>query len=258
MIVIEESTPLEPDAEPSLKRYAPGLGLIFDDDLELAEASPGPQLGIESGVILSWPAVEGDFILEGSSNVDGPWKALDAPLTSLGNFIIASIPSSMDERMFRLLQFHTRPADPFNTALVINEFMPSNSQTIEDPSGGFDDWIELHNTTNERLDLSGMYLSDDTGNLTRWQIPAGTEIDPGGHVLIWADGDVNAEAGLHTNFKIAAGGETLILVGPEGNLDAVIDSVRFDSVEADQSIGRSHSNPAEFSILEPTPGTQNP
>lgn len=258
VIVIEETTPLEPDSEPSLKRYAPGVGLIFDDDLEVVEAKPGPQLGIESGVLLSWPAVEGDFVLEGSPSVDGPWRTLDVPLTTFANWMVASIPNSMPERIFRLRQFRVQIANPFDTAIIINEFMASNSETIEDPSGGFDDWIELHNTTSEPLDLSGMFLTDDPGNLTRWQIPAGTRIGPGEYLLIWADGDDEAEEGLHTNFRLAAGGETLILVGPAGNLDAVIDSVQFDGVGTDESIGRPRSDPRAFSILDPSPGLQNP
>jgi hypothetical protein len=37
------------------------------------------------------------------------------------------------------------------------------------PAINFDSWIELYNPTEQPINLSGMYLSDDGGNLKRWQ-----------------------------------------------------------------------------------------
>ena len=50
-----------------------------------------------------------------------------------------------------------------------------------------------------------MYLSDNTSNPLKWQFPAGTTIVAGGYLLIWADDDGDSP-GLHTNFKLSAGG----------------------------------------------------
>jgi len=57
-------------------------------------------------------------------------------------------------------------------SLVINEFMADNNSTIEDPaeSGEFPDWIELYNGTNDTVILSGMFLTDDLNDPTKWQI----------------------------------------------------------------------------------------
>ena len=56
--------------------------------------------------------------------------------------------------------------------LVINEFMADNKTTIEDPAepGEYPDWIELYNGTNETIILSGMFLTDDLNDPTKWQI----------------------------------------------------------------------------------------
>ena len=56
--------------------------------------------------------------------------------------------------------------------LVINEFMADNKSTIEDPAepGEFPDWIELYNGTSETIILSGMFLTDDLNDPTKWQI----------------------------------------------------------------------------------------
>ena len=39
--------------------------------------------------------------------------------------------------------------------------MASNDSTITDEHGEYDDWIELYNNTNNPIDLSGYYLSDN-------------------------------------------------------------------------------------------------
>ena len=38
--------------------------------------------------------------------------------------------------------------------VVINEFMASNGETLADPQGEYDDWIELHNPTTSAIDLA--------------------------------------------------------------------------------------------------------
>ncbi|KPK38245.1 MAG: hypothetical protein AMJ65_13190, partial [Phycisphaerae bacterium SG8_4] len=84
--------------------------------------------------------------------------------------------------------------------LTINEFMASNSNSLQDPQGDYDDWIEIHNFGADPIDVGGMYLSDDISIPTKWQIPAddpvSTIIPAGGYLLIWADNDV-ADPGLH-------------------------------------------------------------
>ncbi|HQI29096.1 MAG TPA: lamin tail domain-containing protein, partial [Sedimentisphaerales bacterium] len=89
--------------------------------------------------------------------------------------------------------------------LAINEVMASNARTKADPQGQYDDWIEIYNFGSTPIDIGGLYLTDDLNNPTQWQIPAGdpdlTTIAPGGYLLIWADGDTEAQ-GLHASFKL--------------------------------------------------------
>ncbi|MEJ2704795.1 MAG: PEP/pyruvate-binding domain-containing protein, partial [Sedimentisphaerales bacterium] len=56
--------------------------------------------------------------------------------------------------------------------LVINEFMADSETTIEDPAepGEYPDWIELYNGSGETAILSGMFLTDDLNDPTKWQI----------------------------------------------------------------------------------------
>jgi hypothetical protein len=118
----------------------------------------------------------------------------------------------------------------------LNELMASNLDSVADPQGEFDDWIELHNTGEDVVDLSGYALSDDEGNLRKWEFPKGTTIAPGGYLLVWADEDGKKKKGLHANFKLAKGGETVVLSNPHGD---VIDFMAFGSLEEGEAYARS-------------------
>jgi hypothetical protein len=99
-----------------------------------------------------------------------------------------------------------------NTDVVINEIMAANIHAFADPQGDYDDWIELHNLTNQEVDLTGRYLTDDPTKPRQWPFPSGTRIPAHGFLIVWADEDGKATAGLHANFKLASGGEQVLLV----------------------------------------------
>jgi len=71
--------------------------------------------------------------------------------------------------------------------IAINEVMASNSSTIADEDGDFEDWIELHNYGDNPVNLHGFGLSDDYSNPMKWVFPEVT-IDPGEYLLVWASG----------------------------------------------------------------------
>jgi hypothetical protein len=101
-------------------------------------------------------------------------------------------------------------------AVVINEFLADNNSGITDLDGERQDWLELKNTAATTANLGGWYLTDTVENLTRWQIPAGTTIAPGEHLLIFASGKNLVGSELHTNFSINDAGEDLLLVRDDG------------------------------------------
>ena len=103
-------------------------------------------------------------------------------------------------------------------APTISEFSASSSTSIADDDGDRSDWIEFANAADELSDLSGYYATDDPDDLTKWRFPNRTIIEPGGYLLVYASGKNRsvAEFPLHTNFQLAAGGEFLALVEPDG------------------------------------------
>ncbi|MDI6447427.1 lamin tail domain-containing protein [Anaerobaca lacustris] len=141
------------------------------------------------------------------------------------------------------------------SSIVINELLASNSQGARNPQGQAADWIELYSTADVPVDIGGMYLTDDSQNPTRWQVPAGTIVAPNGYVLIWADGAVDGE-GLHASFKLSADGEEVALFDVDGVTR--IDHIVFGPQRTDVSFGRYPDGTGEFRFLGyPTPGRQN-
>jgi hypothetical protein len=68
-VQVIETTPLEPDAE-SEKIYCPGVGLVFDDGVELEEYNPAPPPEPPAGDWLTAPLL-GDFQVKIQISADG-------------------------------------------------------------------------------------------------------------------------------------------------------------------------------------------
>ncbi len=143
--------------------------------------------------------------------------------------------------------------------LVINEVLASNNTTWEDPQKQYDDWIEIYNAGTAPVDAAGMYVTDDLGEPTKWRFPSGhpelTLIQPGGFLLLWADGDT-ADPGLHANFNLSAAGEEIGLFGSDGV--TLMDSISFGPQSADVSYGRYPDGSSDLTFMGwPTPEDKN-
>ena len=148
-------------------------------------------------------------------------------------------------------------------SVVINEVMASNETTIADSNGKYGDWIELANVSKEAVDLSEKYLTDDATKPKKWKFPAGTKIDAGGLLLVWADGTSpkknkknKTEKELHANFKLSKFAETVSLYGFEkSGKPFQVDSLTFSQAQTDRSVGRNSDG--IIVTLKPSPGMNN-
>ena len=103
-----------------------------------------------------------------------------------------------------------------SVVLVINELMAANLGTVMSPATNFDSWIELYNPTDEPVELSGLWLSDDPGNPQRWQLPAGMGSVPAkGYKVVWL-GSNNIKSD-QAPFKLNCDGGTVLLTDAGGN-----------------------------------------
>ncbi len=129
--------------------------------------------------------------------------------------------------------------------IVLNEITANNNSGIENEDGNAKDWIEIYNTTTQPLGLSGLYLSDDATDLTKWSFPANAFIAANEHLLVWADDKDETFVDMHTNFNLSNLGDIVFL--SDGN--TVFDSVSFGNQAANQGIGRCADGVGAFTVV---------
>lgn len=144
-------------------------------------------------------------------------------------------------------------SDAISSPVVINELMADNESTIQSDRGNYTDWIELYNSANYAVDVSGMFLTDNPTTYS-WQFPTNTTIQAYGYLLVWADGNFRL-GGVHTNFKLDSDGETIALFAADGSL---VDSVTFGRQVQDGSYGRTTDGGSNWNyLIDPTPEEAN-
>lgn len=158
-----------------------------------------------------------------------------------------------DEESFVDKPFTIFIKEYFPVDLEISEFMASNQTTLQDEDGEYSDWLEIHNTGAEAINLENWYLTDSDNNLVQWQFPSRV-IPAGGYLVVFASDKNRTGSELHTNFKLSAGGEYLGLVQPNGTV-VVSEYAPFPPQASDISYGYFNSTLQFFDV--PTPGSAN-
>ena len=74
---------------------------------------------------------------------------------------------------------------PFGQSVRLNEIVTSNGDNLYDEDGDTPDWIELHNPTNELIDLLGFGLTDDPEDLSKWTFPS-IALEPDDFLVVFA------------------------------------------------------------------------
>ncbi len=139
--------------------------------------------------------------------------------------------------------------------VYINEVMASNEDVFYDEDGDSPDWIELYNAGNNPVNLQGWGISDDTLGLNIWEFPEIT-LAPAQYLLIFASGkDRREEEFLHTNFKIKAGLDPVVLFNADG---IIMDKYTEGCIPTNVSIGyQPDGSGRKFFFSDPSPGYTN-
>ncbi len=141
--------------------------------------------------------------------------------------------------------------------LTINEFMASNGTTLHTANGAWLDWIEIRNSSDYDVDISGWYLFDDsTKKKNKWeQIQGPCVVPANGYAIVWADKEYIGFAAneAYVRIGLSADGEELFLANPEGE---IADQFTFGKQIKDVSCGRGRithtvldaNSPAEWRV----------
>lgn len=140
--------------------------------------------------------------------------------------------------------------------VVISEFMAANRSALHDEDGDASDWIEIENTGESTVDLAGWFLTDKDDfraddPASGWRLPA-YQFQPGTRLVIFASGkDRRPENGeWHTNFQLAADGEYLALIRPDGTTVASSFGAQYPKQEEDISFGRGQVRRETLTFVE--------
>ena len=101
------------------------------------------------------------------------------------------------------------------------------------------DWVELYNTTDQPIDVEGMFLTDNPDKPKKYQISKGesqasTIIPAHGYLVIWCD-KLEPQSQLHASFKLDNEGDELQLMAADGSWT---DRLVYTAHESDQTVGR--------------------
>ena len=142
------------------------------------------------------------------------------------------------------------------SGVYITEVMASDD-SVAVSGGNYVDWVEIYNSSQSTVDLSGFGLTNRLTRARKWQFPAGTMIQPGEYKVILLDGNsaLTTTSELHASFKLArAGGDVVCLSDPTGK---ILDKVILPLIPTNISYGRTTGLSGFFYYDSPTPMAAN-
>ncbi len=153
-------------------------------------------------------------------------------------------------RVLTIIAFLVSSAFSLNGQVVINELMPANASFLADENGNYTDWVELHNTGENSVNLQGWFFTDDIDEPEKWQFP-NLVLEAGGFVVVHCTAYENNP--VQASFKLKKEGEILQLRNAQQEL---VDEVIYSCVPQNRSYGRNEVG--EFThFYVPSPAAQN-
>ncbi len=141
--------------------------------------------------------------------------------------------------------------------VVINEILAHSH-------AGNPDWIELHNTTNNPINIGGWFLSDSGSLLKKYKIASGTTIPKNGFLVFYEDTDFHnpSDPGCLVEFALSENGETVYLTSADyfGELMGYREKEDFGASETGVSFGRYKKSTGTYNFVSMdhnTPGFAN-
>lgn len=137
-------------------------------------------------------------------------------------------------------------------ALVINEAMAYND-SFNLHAGGYYDWVELKNVSDETIMLSDYYVTDKTSLPAQFQLP-GTMLKPGETFVVFCGEPLLETVSCHAPFKLSAAGDSFYIYRADGSLS---DYISLYGMPVNHSKGRIDGASGFYYFPFPTPAAPN-
>lgn len=135
----------------------------------------------------------------------------------------------------------------------ISEVLRKNRYSIIDSYGSRGKWVELYNSTDQTVSLSGYYLSDEEDDPFKWALPD-TQITGYGYLVIFLSGKESTESEIHAPFSLGSDENSLVLTKMEGLRQDILEVP--PGLGDDVSVGRAADGTLRY-YTKPTPGYAN-
>ena len=154
--------------------------------------------------------------------------------------------------------YRVAASPPPLAGLRMSEVMSDNRGAFPDAGKEYWDWIEIHNATDVAINLLGYALTDEVLQPRKWLFPE-ILLGPESYLVVYASGLDRRVPGaeLHTNFKLRAAGETLVLSAPDGS---VAQYLELPALGIDESYGLDPAGDSRWVVYAKsltTPGEAN-
>ncbi|MBL0340795.1 MAG: T9SS type A sorting domain-containing protein [Bacteroidetes bacterium] len=104
----------------------------------------------------------------------------------------------------------------------------------------------MYNNSSSPLSLYGLYITDDFDRMAKFAFAKDAIIPANGFYMVWADEEDPTTGFAHANFKLAAGGEQLML---SDGFSLVLDSITYGTQFDDVATGRCPNGTGNFQFI---------
>ena len=127
-----------------------------------------------------------------------------------------------------------------------------NNKIFLDGNENYSGWIEIYNSDENSIDISGYGLSNEGYIPFKWTFPKNTIIKPGEYLLVYNSKIKSTDRELHTNFVLNKNWNTLFFTN--SNFD-LIEKIEIPVLNDDETYGRTDDD--NFQTMMPSPGKKN-
>lgn len=135
-------------------------------------------------------------------------------------------------------------------ALRINEVMVVNDSSLVDEYGRTSAWIELFNANFAPLEISSVFLTNDSTQPRKYPVPLGdvnTKMPKRQHVVFFADGEPNRGT-FHTSFTLVPGQDNWIGIYDADGIKLLDEVLVPASLLPNQSYARTVDGEGEWAV----------